>query len=424
MIKRITVNLCLFSLSLIGFKANAQDLTPPYGVDVSLYVDKVRIAYYDCSTDETRFQVSKSLLNLFWIKYCDLPSGTGTASSPVYQSFYKHNPVSLCKFRIRAEKENGLFDKKGSWAYDNSPNCYLPDLTVSNITKNKSTAYPGNTVNLTCSVVNLKSYSSPASKLYYYLSQTSGGDTYYLGSDDVSALSGNGSSSESITITIPRSLTPAGTYYLVFKADATNIIPESSGSNNTVSVPIKIVGSPRISISCHIWPFQVTAGDPYYFDYTFRNTGTMASNSFSTTYGTCPALGIGQSWSGTHTFWSNQYDSGIQWEHISGGGTSCSSMVTINPKTNIKSAPIIENEISKDGILIYPNPCDGVFTISLKKDTYQYAKVFGTDSKLLFEENINGRTKLDMDITNAPKGIYILHLQSHEGIETQKIIIQ
>lgn len=118
-----------------------------------------------------------------------------------------------------------------------------PDLRVDNANSTPSSGSPGTTVNTTCSVKNYGTATAGFSYLHYYISSYSyyNSSATYLGSDYVSSLSAGASSSESYSFNIPSGLSP-GTYYILYRADATNLVSELIESNNVVSTPISING--------------------------------------------------------------------------------------------------------------------------------------------------------------------------------------
>jgi len=88
-----------------------------------------------------------------------------------------------------------------------------------------------------------------SSTLKYYLSTnyTYSTDDIYLDNDPVGALAPGEISSENATLTIPP-CTAAGFYYIVFYADADNVIVESNENNNTNWVSFSVT-SPTYTIS-------------------------------------------------------------------------------------------------------------------------------------------------------------------------------
>jgi len=122
----------------------------------------------------------------------------------------------------------------------------LPDLTKSFSSLNKSTVYPGETLDLSVTVQNIGEGSANSGYVYYYWKKDSRSHTssYKEGSGSYGALGPNGTSSGSFSYTVPANATP-GTYYLYYWIDATGTSAESDEGNNkhywtiTVQEPLK-----------------------------------------------------------------------------------------------------------------------------------------------------------------------------------------
>ncbi len=148
-----------------------------------------------------------------------------------------------------------------------------PDLRVSSLSLDRSSAEPGDTVKVTTTVRNDGAAAAGASYCRLYLSSnrnsTAGTD---LGRIYVSSLGANRSSSHSFTARIPDS-TWEGTYYIVAKADADGKVVESLENNNWRSEEIVVVGPPPPLPDLSIRGVEVSQGvqvfhldDPTYHD--------------------------------------------------------------------------------------------------------------------------------------------------------------
>ena len=116
-----------------------------------------------------------------------------------------------------------------------------PDLVVQSPAASPTSVVAGSTTTASCTVYNQGTASAGASNLKYYLSANT---TYevtdtYLATDAVAALAASGSAAVSELVTIP-SGTAAGTWYIVFYADADAAVTESSETNNTGYVAITV----------------------------------------------------------------------------------------------------------------------------------------------------------------------------------------
>ena len=93
---------------------------------------------------------------------------------------------------------------------------------------------------------------------------------------------------------------------------------------------------------------------------------------------------------------------------------------------NCTSVNNINNEAN---ILIYPNPSNGIFSISgiLNNDKNIQMQIFDSSAKLILQRNImskKGDFNRIIDLSKFPKGIYYLRLSNKELDKTMKIIIK
>ncbi len=79
--------------------------------------------------------------------------------------------------------------------------------------------------------------------------------------------------------------------------------------------------------------------------------------------------------------------------------------------------------LSSNQISIYPNPSNGIFTITNYE--FQITNVEITDiTGKRIKQFVIRNSKFVIDLTNQPTGIYFLKINSNDGIYTEKIIIQ
>ncbi|MGB1032666.1 MAG: T9SS type A sorting domain-containing protein, partial [Flavobacteriales bacterium] len=75
--------------------------------------------------------------------------------------------------------------------------------------------------------------------------------------------------------------------------------------------------------------------------------------------------------------------------------------------------------------IVYPNPNSGDFTISsIDNNAHRYV-VRDVTGKLIAEENISNRMKVDVQL-NVQKGIYFIEVLSPSGsvLQNNKLIVQ
>ncbi len=82
---------------------------------------------------------------------------------------------------------------------------------------------------------------------------------------------------------------------------------------------------------------------------------------------------------------------------------------------NIESINIVE--------AIYPNPSEGEFQVNTSDLVNQYA-VYDISGKLVLQENVVNTQQFNIDLNGYSAGIYLLHIQSKEGIVIEKLLVQ
>lgn len=111
---------------------------------------------------------------------------------------------------------------------------------------------------------------------------------------------------------------------------------------------------------------------------------------------------------------------------VSSGGITSSPTTVTNSGGIVtglcSNVGIIENNIPVNKISIFPNPSSGVFTIDteLTKGELEIYNVLGEKVKSLQIAS----SKVEIDLSAQPKGIYFIKLQSEDKIYSQKLIIE
>jgi subtilase family serine protease len=159
--------------------------------------------------------------------------------------------------------------------------------------------------------------SAPASttKIYWSTNTTwDAGDTY-LGSRAVPALAALATSKGSTTVTVPAGAC-SGTFYIIAKADADNLIAETNETNNTKSKSIK-TGSDLI-VSAVTAPLTSGAGKTISVtDTTKNNGGCLAGASTTKLY-----FSINSAWDAGDTYLGERAVPGLAAGTTSTGSTS------------------------------------------------------------------------------------------------------
>lgn len=165
----------------------------------------------------------------------------------------------------------------------------IPDLITQSPLTSPTSVLDGGTTTASCTIYNQGGAAAGASSLKYYLSTDnaySAGDIL-LATDAVAALNALASAAVSELVTIP-SGTAAGTYYILFYADADAQVAESNENNNVGNVQLTVTsasGSPDLIVeSPAVAPAAVTAGQTTTASCTVRNQGIAAAVASSLKY--------------------------------------------------------------------------------------------------------------------------------------------
>lgn len=180
-------------------------------------------------------QPMSALLNVTW--YVD---GTAQASGPSFalSTTGMANGTHTVKVAVqdttalvRNDPQQLLMDTQ-SWSVTVGT-VSLPDLTVSGLSTPPSSITAGSAFTMSDTTTNIGPGPAAPSVTRYYLSLdgTFSSSDLLLGSRSVSSLAAGTSSSGSVSVTVP-STTTATTYYMLACADSTNLVSESSETNN------------------------------------------------------------------------------------------------------------------------------------------------------------------------------------------------
>jgi len=193
-----------------------------------------------------------------------------------------------------------------------------PDFIVQSPNANPIAVEAGSTTDISCTVKNQGSGSAGSSYVRYYLSSNSsyGTSDTYLGSDYVSSLSSNGTSSESATLTIPPG-TAAGTWYILFRADADDDVAEGDETNNVAYRQITVTApQPVRTVTVtdpnggEVWGVGDVKRINWSWAGTFTSFTIQISRNGGSTWGT-----IESGLPGNYTYWD--------WETTSPSSASC-----------------------------------------------------------------------------------------------------
>ena len=157
-----------------------------------------------------------------------------------------------------------------------------PDLVVTSLS-GPSTAAAGAVMLVTDSTANEGVGSAAASQTQIFFSSNASWDTADtpLAARTVQTLDTAGSSSGSISVTIPSGAT-TGTYYLIAKADAAERVVEGNETNNTRAMTVRI--GPDLQVSAFSAPSRAASGGVVTVSDTTRNAGASTAGSSTTAF--------------------------------------------------------------------------------------------------------------------------------------------
>lgn len=161
------------------------------------------------------------------------------------------------------------------------------DLIVQNMDVNPTTVEAGAEISVSCEVKNQGDGSADSSTLKYYLSSNTRYDSSdtELANDYVTSLSSGRRGSENADLTIP-SDTDAGTYYILFYADADGEVSESDEGNNVGynQITVKERKPDLIIQNQAVSSATVKAGDEISASCEVKNGGGGSANSSTLKY--------------------------------------------------------------------------------------------------------------------------------------------
>ncbi len=157
-----------------------------------------------------------------------------------------------------------------------------PDLAVTALSA-PATAAPGGTITVTDTVKNQGAGAAGASTTRFYLSSNGlldAGDVE-LGLRAVPALAAGAISSASTTLAIPTGIA-TGAYYVLARADADSVVPETQETNNVASAPVQI--GPDLAVTALSAPATAAPGGTIVVTDTVKNQGAGPAGASTTRF--------------------------------------------------------------------------------------------------------------------------------------------
>jgi len=82
-----------------------------------------------------------------------------------------------------------------------------------------------------------------------------------------------------------------------------------------------------------------------------------------------------------------------------------------------------EEQIERLVTNLYPNPSTGLLTIESEKPA-QLLTVFDSLGKLVYQENMQYQTQLQIDLSHLPKGLYLVQVEGDGVLESRKVVLE
>jgi hypothetical protein len=106
---------------------------------------------------------------------------------------------------------------------------------------------------------------------------------------------------------------------------------------------------------------------------------------------------------------------------VSDGSGSASATVTVN----VKDCSGLNEYDNNTSVNIYPNPTCGMTTIEISGlHNIADLSICTLQGQLIFNKKINGNNVTSLDLSNLPKGIYIIRVNNEKTNLTSKLIVQ
>jgi len=187
------------------------------------------------------------------------------------------------------------------------------------------------------------------------------------------------------------------------------VTSEVAGCTNMATYSLTVKPTPTVT--------AVAANDTI----CLLNSTTLSAGG-GTTYNWSPATGLSSTTSATVTG-TYTASAGNFVYTVTGSTNGCNGVttvtVTVLPCTGI-------NEVSNNIASMYPNPSHGLVTIDFAKAS-DGTKVMITDviGNVVFSSAVNnGTSKMNIDLTSMPKGMYLVTVSNATGKAVQKMIIE
>jgi hypothetical protein len=371
---------------------------------------------------------------------------TSTAAGTWYILFYADADLSVA--------EGNETNNTGSFQITITSTAPQPDLIVLSPAASPSTLLAGQASTASCSVKNQGTASAGASVLKYYLSANNTYETsdVLLGSNSVATLTADASAAANSVVTIPASTT-AGTWYILFYADADLAVTESNETNNVGFVVITVQTSSQGCNSTTQYPSStLTPSTSWKYQkniWAGEYTAFKVTNGSQYVWSLCSADGGSASYNSELTLRNKANDAFIAYSDDACGDdakitwtatfTGTVKVVTtkFNCTTNSVNTKLAYKKLAKEGINplnenevefnVYPNPTASTVFIESSSDFEGVNEILLYDIKGTLQKEISLNEKSDsvieVDLSTLKSGIYYFKLVGEKLSKELKVVV-
>jgi len=331
----------------------------------------------------------------------------------------------------------------------------VPDLIVHRHSSTLASITAGGSITAAGTVKNQGTAVAAASSLKYYLSADnaySAGDTY-LATSSVASLAANGTAAVSSQVNIP-SATAAGTWYVLFFADADLQVAESSETNNVGSVAITVTATVQGCNSTTRYPsttlspttnwksqksiyageyavFNVVSGRVYTFSYCSTDAASASYNSALTlrNFSTDAFIAFSDDACGDDAkiIWTATYTGTVKLvTSTSGCGTNSISSTLRYKYSAAKEAE--GKDVSQPDYLVYPNPTHGQISVEASSgfENVKQITIYNASGKVVQSVEIPEKSDniYNFNLSDCASGMYLVKVIGVEKTEQFKVVLK
>ena len=120
------------------------------------------------------------------------------------------------------------------------------------------------------------------------------------------------------------------------------------------------------------------------------------------------------------------YSASINWDTCS----AVSHLAAVEPGCTAIDFTAIEEHLDESGLLLYPNPTDGLVYVKTGLSNAQSIQLFSLSGSLIetlpfTRQHQTAKSSIySLELSHVPDGMYILHIQTNEGMQAEQIVIQ